>query len=93
MASKEELRGKLSSAIQKDVEEAKIKKRVDDIKMTDGKFTADFCVEGLPTKKSGNKNEPMNDSSYRRYPKIFDNEDELVSYIKEFFGEDFEDYE
>ncbi len=94
--AKEEMKGKLSS-IKEDVKKAQIKKSIDNVKLTDGKVTADFYVEGLPSKKFKSGKGSMEVSSYdethRRYPKIFDTVKDFTKYAEEFFEENFEGYE
>ena len=83
------MRGKLNS-IKDDIKKAGIKKSIDGVKLTDGKVTADFCIEGLPSKKE--KKHPMEiESSYKRYPKIFDTVKDFTTYAEKFFDEKFEE--
>jgi hypothetical protein len=94
-AMKEKMKGKMNAVLE-DVEAAEISKSIDSIKQTDGKITADFCVSGLPTdeKQAKKSNMPtVYESSYRRYPKIFDSWKEFSEYAEEFFATDFEKYE
>jgi hypothetical protein len=87
--AKEWAQGRLGE-IKGDLKKSKIKKSIDQLKEVDGKYTADFCVEGLPEKKV--KGDELS-SSYKRYPKIFDDIKDLVSYVEKFFKEDFKDEE
>lgn len=86
--AKEEMKGKLNS-IKDDIKEAGIKKSIDGVKFTDGKVTADFCIEGLPKKEKKEKGLAHPESDYKRYPKIFDTVKEFTTYAEKFFDEDF----
>lgn len=89
--TKEEMKGKLNS-IKDDIKKAGIKKSIDGVKLTDGKVTADFCIEGLPSKKEkGEHPLAMSESSYKRYPKIFDTVKDFTTYAEKFFDEKFEE--
>jgi len=89
---KEKVKSKFKSAVEKDLTEAKIDKEIYNVKMTDGKVSAEFSVSGLPVKKEKN-NSLVTESNYRRWQKIFDDCDSFSDYAKEFFAEDFNKYE
>ena len=89
--AKEGMRGKLNS-IKEDIKKAGIKKSIDNVKLTDGKVTADFCIEGLPHKEKKEKSGPSSyEDQYKRYPKIFDTVKEFTTYAEKFFDEKFEE--
>lgn len=77
--ARERVSTKLADAVKEDIKESKIRISIGEIEMTDGKFTANFNIRGLPQKKGDY------DSSYRNIPKIFDTFDDLHVYAKAFF--------
>ena len=76
---KEALKTKLSS-VGADLKESKVKQRVTGVELIDGKLKAEFSVSGLPMKKEDYS------SSYRDFPKIFDDFGQFSEYAGKFFA-------
>lgn len=68
------------SSLSNDIKEAKIRTSISNIEKTDGKFTANFSITGLPRKKDDY------DSSYISFPKIFDDWDGFEEFAESFFN-------
>ena len=83
---KEAVKGKLNfgSSITKDIQESKVKVRIEGVEKVDGKIKANYYISGLPTKKE-------NESSSQDIPKIFNSINEFSTYTKKMFGMDDDD--
>jgi len=81
---KEEVKGKLNlgSSVARDIQESKVKVRINNVEQVDGKITATYCLSGIPTKKDSNE------SSYQDIPKIFNNINAFTAYTKNIFSMD-----
>jgi len=64
-----------------DIKEAKITTSVDDVTKIDGRFKANFRINGLPRKDKDDY-----ESSYKYIPKIFDTSAQLAEYIDKFLS-------
>jgi hypothetical protein len=68
------------AALNKDIKGSKVRQTLDRLEMVDGKLSATFCINGLPSKKDNYS------ESYRNIPKIFNDWDEFSVFGKTFFG-------
>lgn len=81
--AKDRVREKLAKAggdsVSKDLKDALIRNTINSVEKTDGKITANFSVDGIPTGKE-------NMHSYRTIPKIFDTWEQFSEYANNFFN-------
>lgn len=66
-SARERVVSKLSESLKNDIKDSEVKTNIENVRMTDGKITARFCISGLPQKGESHSN------SYRDIDKIFDN--------------------
>ena len=78
-SAKERVTEKLS--LKSDIQNSKIRTSINNVEQTDGKITATFNINGLPTPKNNSF-----EDSYRNISKIFDDMSAFNDYATAFFS-------